>query len=109
MELVDHPVPEVQQPVVSSAKGFEGGVGGRWHPVIDLSSLNRYVTLTKFKMELVSCVRIDKERGLHVPGHPQGLAQWCVKSPTFVINFSNQLTSAESWRHFRGTLMARNR
>ena len=29
---------------------------GEWHPVIDLSSLNSYVTLTKFTMEMVSSV-----------------------------------------------------
>ena len=38
-------------------------VTGDWRPVIDLSSLNNFVTITKFKMETVSSVLGSVHRG----------------------------------------------
>ena len=39
-------------------------VSGRWRPVVDLSSLNSYVTLTPFKMEIVSLVLRSIRKGM---------------------------------------------
>ena len=48
LELVDHPDPGFYSRLFLVQK-----VTGGWHPVIDLLSLNGFITLTKFKMEMV--------------------------------------------------------
>ena len=57
--------------------------GNRWRPVIDLSSLNQYLTVSKFKMETPESIRTSLRQGewvtsidlsdayLHIPIHPQ--------------------------------------
>ena len=57
--------------------------GNRWRPVIDLSSLNQYLTVLKFKMETPESIRTSLKQGewvtsidlsdayLHIPIHPQ--------------------------------------
>ena len=57
--------------------------GNRWRPVIDLSSLNQFLTVTKFKMETPESIRASLRKGewvtsldltdayLHVPIHAQ--------------------------------------
>ena len=57
--------------------------GNRWRPVIDLSSLNQYLTVSKFKMETPESIRASLRQGewvtsidlsdayLHLPIHPQ--------------------------------------
>ena len=68
---------------------------GGWRPIIDLSALNGFVTLTKFRMETVASVlgsirkgdwmfSIDlKDAYFHIPIHPDFcLYFWfCLKSP----------------------------
>ena len=62
-----------------------GGGGGTWQPVINLSALNGFVTLTKFQMETVASVlgfiqkgywmfSIDfKDAYFQIPVHPESL------------------------------------
>ena len=57
--------------------------GNRWRPVIDLSSLNQFLTVSKFKMETPESIRASLRQGewvtsidlsdayLHLPIHPQ--------------------------------------
>ena len=57
--------------------------GNKWRPIIDLSSLNQYLTVSKFKMETPESIRTSLRQGewvtsidlsdayLHIPIHPQ--------------------------------------
>ena len=55
-ELINHPGRGLLQLSVSTTEDTRGGDGEVGYPMINLSSLNSYVTTTKFKMATISLV-----------------------------------------------------